>query len=387
MSKRANRLSHLEIDEVSTVDVDANGYAKFSFSKAGEGPQIQEDSMPEQTFYDDDGDPVDVEDLEQGDVVRDESGAEFVFVEDEIDEHADASGYASVGKALGARAAFIERGAANAAARRKIAPKVANVAGKKSGWALDEAAGQMKREAHGAGSRARQAGAYARGIPASMPGSVGVARAREQLGRGVGRVAAQPGLYGGLAAGGAGLAGGGYTLGRRSNQPAFAKSSGDRLLEDLSKALTDTDRDEVIAKALDQVSALEGSNAEIAKALDDERELRLSNEFFSKALEYNLPIAADDFGPILKSLYTGTPLTDAELADLDEVFKAVGSYLYEEIGSLGDTSNGSVMDEVDQIASQVVAKTGGQLTEEQAFAAALDANPYAYDEYLKENTR
>ena len=79
----------MEIDEVSLVDRPANQYGLIAFSKSqalAEGLSIEEDSMPEDAIFSEDGEAVEVDALTHGDVVFDTDGNEYVFVEDEDSE-------------------------------------------------------------------------------------------------------------------------------------------------------------------------------------------------------------------------------------------------------------------------------------------------------------
>lgn len=77
----ANKLSDLVIDEVSLVRKGANQHAKVTIAKSYDGGQEGQDML-----FDEDGNPVDIDQLEEGQVVYDEEGSGFVLeVEDEDD--------------------------------------------------------------------------------------------------------------------------------------------------------------------------------------------------------------------------------------------------------------------------------------------------------------
>lgn len=163
----------------------------------------------------------------------------------------------------------------------------------------------------------------------------------------------------------------------------MSKSLGDSVLEELSKAVTDSDREEIIAKAMDEVEIAKAAAAEAWAYAEQERDIRVEQEFISKAAEYNLPVAPEVFGPILKSL--AETLSDEELDILDEIFTAVGDILYDELGYVGESDNVSVYDTVDGMASELIGKS--DMSYEQAVSAMFEANPAAYDAYLSENGR
>jgi hypothetical protein len=67
----------MTFDEVSTVDVPANQHANILIAKRDN----KEDTVPE--IYDEDGKPIDVNDLRAGDIVVDGDGNEYEWVVDE----------------------------------------------------------------------------------------------------------------------------------------------------------------------------------------------------------------------------------------------------------------------------------------------------------------
>ena len=162
-----------------------------------------------------------------------------------------------------------------------------------------------------------------------------------------------------------------------------AKSAGDTVLEALCKAVTDDDRDEIIAKAMDDVEIYKAMAEENAEALAYEQDVRLTEAYISKASEYNLPVSPAVFGPILKSI--AETLSDEQLDVLDAIFEAIGDALYDEVGYVGDTDNGSVVDMVDAYADELVGKS--DMTHAEAAVAMYSAHPEAYEAYLAENGR
>jgi hypothetical protein len=301
---RVRKLTDIEIDEVSVVDRPANQHGLIAFSKSqtGDGSEYEGGTMPPDAdvIYDVDGDEVDPGLLEHGDVVYDDAGNEYVFVEDENEEPVE------------------------------------------------------------------------KGVPAPLShGLTGLAMRGQQAGQHIKR---NKWAYGG-GAGAAGLAGTGYALTK--------KSAGDTVLEALSKAVTEDDRDEIIAKAMDEVEVYKAQTEEMSKALEYEQDLRLTEAFISKASEYNLPVSPAVFGPILKSI--AEALTDEELDVLDAIFEAIGDALYDEVGYVGDTDNGSVVDMVDAYADELVGKS--DLSHAEAAVAMYSAHPEAYEAYLAENGR
>lgn len=306
MNRPVKKLFDLEIDEVSVVDRPANQHGLIAFAKN----DTQEDHMA--GIYDTDGDPVDEASLEHGDVVYDEDGNEYVFVEEGVEVEYDDSDQL-VGAGIS-----------------------------KAGPA------PLSHAALGLAGQARTAGSWLK-------------RNKKPL------------IGGGVA----GAAIGGGTVGLAK------KSLGDDVLEQLSKAVTDFDKEEIIAKALNEVEIAKAETAQLRKALEEAEDARITEAFISKAGEYNLPVAPSVLGPILKAV--AEVLSDEQLDVLDELFSSVGDALYQEIGYVGDTDNESVINQVDAYAAELVGKSDMTLAEAQV--ALMEANPALYDAYLAENGR
>lgn len=164
----------------------------------------------------------------------------------------------------------------------------------------------------------------------------------------------------------------------KSDEPV--RSLGETVLEELSKAVSDADRERVIAKAMDEVSKAQSEAREAREWAMAERDARLTTEYISKAAEYNLPVSPEVLGPILKSI--DEKLDEAEAEVIKELLASVGDSLYTEIGYVGESSNSSVLDTVDAYAAELIGKS--DLTREQALTAMFEANPEAYDAYLSE---
>lgn len=100
MPKQVKELTNIEIDEISLVDRPANQHAKVAIAKRA----TEEDVVPE--IYNEDGQPVELEDLEVGAIVFDEDGNAYQWVEEDDDEASELeteleSELATVGKAFG----------------------------------------------------------------------------------------------------------------------------------------------------------------------------------------------------------------------------------------------------------------------------------------------
>ena len=162
-----------------------------------------------------------------------------------------------------------------------------------------------------------------------------------------------------------------------------SKSLGADILEEFSKAVTEQDREYIIAKAMDEVSKAQEMADEAMAWAESEHDARITEAFIAKAAEYNLPVAPEEFGPILKAV--AEVLDDEQLELLDALFNAVGDALYQEIGYVGESSNSSVLDQVDAMAGEYVGKS--DMSHEQITTAMFEANPAAYDAYINEMGR
>lgn len=175
------------------------------------------------------------------------------------------------------------------------------------------------------------------------------------------------------------------------NEPELVgKSFGAEVLEAISKAVDSDEQKEAIAKAFavqqEQLEVYKRQAEEAQAWAEREHDERVTEAFIAKAAEFNLPVAAEVLGPILKKM--ATVLSDAELDVVEKVFTDVGDTLYDEVGFVGTGTNGaSVYDEVEAVAKAAVAKAaedGASITDEDAMVAAFEANPAAYAAYNAE---
>lgn len=175
------------------------------------------------------------------------------------------------------------------------------------------------------------------------------------------------------AIGAAGLVGAGaYGVGR------MKKSFSDELREELSKSLTDIERDEVISKAFAQVEEMQASLEEAEEVAKSERDLRLTREYEEVAKSYNLPIPAEELAPVLMGIAEVLPYEYGEV--IHKALSAAGEIIFDEIGSQGAGSNNDVLSAVDAYIEENVSKA--DISKADAVEAVFDANPGAYDEYM-----
>lgn len=264
MGRRVKELLDLEIDEISLVDKGANQYARTVIAKRHGEEEIGMDE-----YFDAEGNAVDVDSLEPGDVVFDAQGEAFELdVEDE---------------------------------------------------AAEERVPELVGKAH--------TNPFA---PVSKAASAGVSTLREEL----------------------------------------------------SKALTDKERDEVISKAFDKIGEYEQIAKRAAEAAEAERDLRLDREYTEVAKNYNVGIAPEVLGPVLKRAAESLTREDCEvLAKALDSATAAGD-LFEEIGKTGAGANSDVFQSVEAHVDAQVSKSDA--SREARIAKAFEMNPDAYDEYLAE---
>jgi hypothetical protein len=340
------KLFDMEIDEISVVDRGANQHAAIVFSKADGS---EEDSMPDIDLYDQYGNPVD--ELEIGDFVYDEDGNEYQFVEQDEGEYEGDMEYADYGKS------------ADYESVEKFNP-IQSLGGFRRGFKQGRKHGkapfltdQEKRNLMAEGM--------------SRSGRAGLA-----AGAGAAQYGKPAALVGGTAAG---LGGGAAAYGH-SRKNRFEKSLGDVVLEELAKADTESERNEIIAKAMQETEIAKAQAAEAWEMVAKAEDQRLEDAFISKAAEYNLPVDPVEFGRILKA--ASTALDAKQLDLLDGLFNSIGEMLYEEHGYVGDTDNTSVMDAVNSVIGENIGKS--DFSPEELSTAVFETNPEAYDQYLAE---
>jgi hypothetical protein len=273
----------------------------------------EEETMPE--LYNEDGHLLDEEDLQDGQIVFDVEGQAYQFSLD--NEDADERELAEVGKAFGSNALHnLKQGFSTANAGNKMS----TVAGK---------AGQLGRKAK------NNPGKTAAGVA-----TVGVA--------------------------------GGGAYGAKKQ---FGKSFSDTVLEELSKAYSDEDRDAVISKALGRVEELEAAQNQMAEIAKSERDLRLTREYISKAAEYNLPVDPAELGPVLYRMAETMDYDDC--AVIAKCLEGAGAMIFEEQGYIGGGDNVDIMSQVEAQAVEI-----GKSANPETIAAVFDQAPEAYNEYL-----
>lgn len=181
---------------------------------------------------------------------------------------------------------------------------------------------------------------------------------------------------------GAGGAAGGFVAGR------VGKSFGDQVLESLSKALNEPERDAVIAKALERVDEVAKRNADLEATVGYLLGQREHEEFVELAKSYDgIPVEADELAGILQAV--APHVSQDQLQTLDRILTGaseVGKALYEERGYNGPGEVG-ILGQVLGMAQEAVVKNAELgVSPEQAVTAIFDTNPEAYEQYLSEQS-
>ena len=338
---RVKELQDMEIDEISLVDRPAAQHAKVVIAKRA----TEEETVPEE-IYNEDGELLETELLEEGDVVFDEDGQAYVVVDEESEFDPEME---EVGKAIGFKGVGQMKDAAF-----KAAPS----------FRARAAGANLKRKA---GERYLNPKMSFKGT-GDMKGTTLKQRGRDRVKWGNASKDAAIGAAvtsaGGAAAYGA----------HKKVQKSFA----DELREELSKSYTDADRDEVIAKAMGQVDDMAASLAEAEEIAKSERDLRLTREYEEVAKTYNLPVEPSELAPVLMAIAETLPYEYGEV--IHKALSAAGEILFEEVGTQGYASNNDVLTSVDAYIDENIAKA--DISKAQAVEAVFAENPNAYDEYM-----
>lgn len=176
-------------------------------------------------------------------------------------------------------------------------------------------------------------------------------------------------------------------VGKRDTNPFAPRDEGVfDFREELSKALSDSDRDEVIAKAFNRLGEYERIAKSAQAAAEAERQLRLDREYTEIAKNYSVGIAPEVLGPVLKRAAEALDRSDCEvLAKALDSASAAGD-LFEEIGKSGAGSNSDVFASVEAKIGEQISKADSKVSKEELIFKAFEDNPAAYDEYLAEQS-
>jgi hypothetical protein len=155
--------------------------------------------------------------------------------------------------------------------------------------------------------------------------------------------------------------------------------------EELSKAMTDDARDEIIAKAFGQMAEYEEIAKTAQATAEQERQLRLDREYTEVAKNYSVGIEADVLGPVLKRAAESLSRNDCVVLAKALASASTAVDMFQELGSRGAGTNSDVFDQVEALAKSVVEKSAdGGLTTEAAITKAFASQTDMYDQYLAE---
>lgn len=175
----------------------------------------------------------------------------------------------------------------------------------------------------------------------------------------------------------------GKALRREPQETKVTKSFAEEIRVELSKALTDKDRDEVIAKALGKIEDIAKRAEDAEKAAEAERQLRLEREYTEIAKSYSVPVAPETLGPVLMRVAETLSVEDQKVIQKClEAASDATEELFEEIGKRGGGDNSDIFTQVEAAVDEVISKTN--LSREEAIAQVFNENPEAYDNYLAE---
>lgn len=152
------------------------------------------------------------------------------------------------------------------------------------------------------------------------------------------------------------------------------------LREELSKALSDSDRDAVISKAFGTIDVLAEEVSKAREVAEYERTARLHREYTEIAKSYNLPIADDVLGGVL--MRCAENLSYEDCAIISKAFEAAGEAVFMEQGLVGGGDNSDVLAQVNALVKENVSKS--DTSQEELVSKLFSENPDLYDEYLSE---
>jgi len=266
MARKARQINDLVIDEISLVDKGANQHAVVTIAKSADG-----ETEEKMDIYDEAGNPLDVDALEDGDVVYDAEGSAYEFTLEEEEER---------------EPELVGKSATNPFARE---PRV---------------------------------------------------------------------------------------------EEPVSKNFVSNLREELSKALTDKDRDEVITKAFGTIETLAQQVSKAEEIAKSERQVRLQREYTEVAKSYGLPFQDEVLGGVLMRCAESLSREDCEV--IAKCLEAAGEAVYMEKGNVGGGDNSDVLAQVNGFVSEQVSKGMGDFSEEELASEVFASHPELYDEYLSE---
>jgi hypothetical protein len=160
------------------------------------------------------------------------------------------------------------------------------------------------------------------------------------------------------------------------------KNFADELRTELSKALTDVERDDIVSKAFGRVSELEAELSDTRRIAKSEQTIRLEREYVEVAKGYNIPANPGELGPVLMRM--AETMSDSDCRVIHKALTTAGSTIFAEIGLVGGGDNADPMAQVDAAIEAAVSKSGTTVSKAEATEAYFLAHPEAYDEFLRQ---
>ena len=160
------------------------------------------------------------------------------------------------------------------------------------------------------------------------------------------------------------------------------KSFAQEVREELSKAFTDIERDDVISKAMEKVAFLEARAAQAEMIAKSERDLRLLGEYTEVAKSYNVPVDPQELGPVLMRMADTMSYEDCSV--IHKALTSAGAALFDEIGYVGGADNVDVMSQIDAFIDEGISKSEGNVSKAAAMEQFFATNPDAYNQYRAE---
>ena len=159
-------------------------------------------------------------------------------------------------------------------------------------------------------------------------------------------------------------------------------------LQELSKNLEDEETRETVNKALEAVEKANTRAEEAERIAKAERDHRVTQEFIAKARAYTgLPLSADEFGPVLKKLSETLEEEEYDLLTkaLNAASESVANGILGEVGKRGTISDFEAISKAEGVAAEISKSEG--ISKEAALARVFDEHPEMYDEFLQEQGR
>ena len=150
-----------------------------------------------------------------------------------------------------------------------------------------------------------------------------------------------------------------------------------------SDAVSDEDRAKLIAGVAREAQIAKAASAKTDATIAKMQADAYVDECISKAEEYGIAgPRTEEFGVAISKMLT--VLSDSEAQLMDDIFKSFSELAVEVAKGSEAFGSSDIMDQVNAHADEIVKSAGGEISKEQAMAAAFEANPELYALYLEE---